>query len=95
MVHAADLTSNVLGFPPIINLPGLFVQVGELIEAAARAGVDTKLISHQSDPAIEAIVRTWQERTNTLRANGLGFVADGVSMRLSKSMGGRFVLEQD
>ncbi|MEM8878825.1 MAG: D-erythronate dehydrogenase [Pseudomonadota bacterium] len=76
LVHAADLPADDLGFPRILNLPGLSVPVSEMIAAMVRAGGAETLIDHQIDPAIEDIVGTWPDGMNTLRANELGFVPD-------------------
>jgi hypothetical protein len=41
-----------------------------------RAGGDPSLIDYAPDPAIEAIVGTWPEGMNTVRALELGFAPD-------------------
>ncbi|MEM6384085.1 MAG: D-erythronate dehydrogenase [Pseudomonadota bacterium] len=76
LIHAADLASGALDFPRMINLPGLSVEVAEMISAAERAGIDTSFISFSSDPAIDAIVRTWPQHLDTVRVKRLGFVVD-------------------
>jgi len=76
LIHAADLATDEIGFPRMINLPGLSVQITEIINAVERAGINTGLILHQNNPSIEAIVSTWPERKNTVRANELGFKGD-------------------
>ena len=76
LIHAADLPAETIGFPRLLNLPGLSVPVSEMIAAMVRAGGDQSLIDYAPDTGIDAIVSTWPDGMNTLRANALGFAPD-------------------
>jgi nucleoside-diphosphate-sugar epimerase len=76
LIHAADLASDDIGFPRILNLPGLSVPVSEMIAAMVRAGGDGDLIDYAPDPSVADIVGTWPDGMNALRANALGFAPD-------------------
>jgi nucleoside-diphosphate-sugar epimerase len=78
LIHAHELDAAQLGKSRIINLAGLAVTVGEMIDALRRAGGESAAahISWQDDPRIGAIVGSWPAYFETVRANTLGFVAD-------------------
>lgn len=61
-----------------INLPGISVTVGEMLEALARVGGQEALerVQFAADPAIERIVASWPGRIDNQRACALGFAAD-------------------
>ncbi|MFQ2606722.1 D-erythronate dehydrogenase [Aeromonas caviae] len=61
-----------------INLPGISVTVGEMLEALARAGGQAARdrVQFAADPAIERIVASWPGRIDNQRASALGFAAD-------------------
>jgi len=69
-----------LGPDRAINLPGLEVTVGDLVEAsrrvAARRGIRAGSITVAPDPAIGAIVASWPGRWVADRARSLGLAAD-------------------
>jgi nucleoside-diphosphate-sugar epimerase len=69
-----------LGADRAINLPGLEVTVGELVEAsrrvAARRGIRAGAITVAPDAAIEAIVASWPGRWVAGQAQALGLPAD-------------------
>ena len=78
LVHAATLDGEAVGPRRNLNLPGLSATVGEQIESLGRVvGSDAvKLIRHEPDPAIMAIVGNWAERLAPERATALGFEAE-------------------
>lgn len=61
-----------------INLPGISVSVGEMVDALGRVAgpATTQYIRWQADPAVERIVGSWPERWDTTRADALGFASD-------------------
>ena len=61
-----------------INLPGISVTVGEMLEALARVGGQAARdrVQFAADPAIERIVASWPGRIDNQRASALGFAAD-------------------
>lgn len=61
-----------------VNLPGLSVTVGEMIDGLRRvAGNDVAdRVTVERDPAIEAIVASWPERFDNARAAAIGLHPD-------------------
>lgn len=76
LIHAADLPRSQIGFPRMVNLPGISASVAQMIHATINAGASPSLIDMQHDPAIEAIVGTWPDAMHTKRAHDLGFTSD-------------------
>ncbi|MVW77314.1 D-erythronate dehydrogenase [Bordetella sp. 02P26C-1] len=78
LAHALEVDGALLGNDRTVNLPGLSVSVGSMIEALRTAAGDavTKLIRYEPDPAVERIVASWPNDFETVRARALGFVAD-------------------
>ncbi len=75
---ALALDGELLGNDRTVNLPGLSVAVGDMIEAMREAAGDEAVarIRHEIDPAIERIVASWPNDFTATRALKLGFVAD-------------------
>lgn len=61
-----------------INLPGISVTVGEMLEALGHAGgaAARERVQFAADPAVERIVASWPGRIDNQRAHALGFMAD-------------------
>jgi nucleoside-diphosphate-sugar epimerase len=77
IIKGAELPSAALGDERALNLPGLSVSVGEMIAALeAVAPEAVKLIRHQPDPAVEAIVGSWPPAWDAGRAEALGLKGD-------------------
>ncbi len=78
LVHAANLDTGLLGHRRALNMPGLAVTVGEMIEALARvAGPDrAALIREEPDEMIMRMVGGWPRNFKTTRSLDLGFHAD-------------------
>jgi len=77
-IHAHDLSAAKWGANRVVNLPGITVTVGEMIEAMGKiAGAQArKRVSFKLDARIDAIVKTWPVRFATPRALAMGFKAD-------------------
>lgn len=77
-IHALESPASAWPASRVVNLPGITVTVGEMIEAMTRiAGpAAAKRVSWKRDARIEAIVRTWPVRFATPRALAMGFAAD-------------------
>jgi len=77
-VHAASVPGGTLGPGRVVNLPGITVSVGEMIEALERvAGPRAAgLISFNEDATVRRIVSSWPARFDVRRALELGFVRD-------------------
>ena len=76
LIAGHDIDGAAIGYPRIVNLPGLSVPVAEMIAAMERAGGDPALVEMRPDPAIEAIVGSWPVAMRTDHADRLGFRAD-------------------
>ncbi len=78
LVHAASVPGGTLGPGRVVNLPGITVSVGEMIEALERvAGPRAAgLISFNEDATVRRIVSSWPARFDVRRALELGFVRD-------------------
>ncbi len=78
LVHAISIDGAALGIDRTVNLPGLSVSVGEMIEALrAVAGPEVAArVRFERDPLVERIVASWPSDFTAERARALGFVAD-------------------
>ncbi len=78
LIAGHDLHSSVLGLNKSINLPGVSVSVGEMVESLRKIAGDevTARISIEPDNKIEAIVRSWPGAWDDSRAKSLGLKAD-------------------
>ena len=78
LIAAHDLDTASLGNKRIINLPGVSVSVGEMVEILGRiAGpAAAAKISWQADAVVQRIVGSWPKRWDSHRAQGMGFVGD-------------------
>ena len=78
LISGHDLHSSALGLNKSINLPGVSVSVGEMIEALCKvAGEEVaSRISMEPDAKVEAIVKSWPGSWDVSRAAGLGLKAD-------------------
>eukprot|EP00898_Chlorokybus_atmophyticus_P000249 jgi/Chlat1/1224/Chrsp115S01660 len=80
LLHGHDLSAAELG--PIlqstrtISLPGISIDVEEMIAALEQAGGNASLITHRPDAAASKIVTSWPGSIDTQRACSLGFKAD-------------------
>lgn len=78
IIHAAAMDMEAIGPRRSLNMPGLCVSVGGMIEAlgavAGQAAVD--LIRHEPDEFIQTIVAGWPVNFNAARAIELGFKGD-------------------
>lgn len=78
LIAGHDLHSSALGLNKSINLPGVSVTVGEMIESLREIAGDEVVahISVEPDSKIEAIVRSWPGAWDDSRAKVLGLKAD-------------------
>lgn len=78
MVHAHTIPAQSIGVNRTINLPGLSITVGEMIETLERvAGREVVArIQYERDAVVEGIVTSWPGRFDTTRAAALGFRGD-------------------
>lgn len=78
LIAGHNLHSSALGLNKSINLPGISVSVGEMIESLRTvAGEEVaSRISIEPDSKVEAIVRSWPGAWDGSRARALGLKAD-------------------
>ena len=78
LIAGHDLHSSVLGLNKSINLPGVSVTVGQMIESLRKISGDqvAARISVEPDSKVEAIVRSWPGAWDASRAKSLGLKAD-------------------
>lgn len=78
LVHAHLIPAGAFGAHRTVNLPGLAITVGEMIDTLERvAGSATvSRIRFERDAFIERIVTSWPGRFDTARAHALGFKRD-------------------
>lgn len=74
LVHAATL--DLVPEYPVVNLPGIQVTPGQLVEAMVEQGGQRALVSWNDDPSVRAIVGSWPGRMVNDRAIGYGFRVD-------------------
>ena len=78
IIHAAAKDMEAIGPRRSLNMPGLCVSVGEMIDAlrevAGQRAVD--LIRHEPDEFIQRIVAGWPVNFDAARALALGFAGD-------------------
>jgi nucleoside-diphosphate-sugar epimerase len=78
LVAGHDLPAAALGQHRIVNVPGLSITAGAMVEALERvAGTEVaRLVRWERDPRVERIVATWPGAWDTARAEALGFRGD-------------------
>lgn len=80
VIHNLSLAATLPapGEASSINLPGISVTVGEMLETLCQAGGQAARdrVTHQRDEGVEKIVASWPGRIDNQRALALGFVAD-------------------
>ncbi len=78
LIQGHELDGAALGDTLAVNLPGLSVTVGAMIEALTHvAGPEVAArIRHQPDATITRIVGSWPASWDTARAEKLGFAGD-------------------
>lgn len=79
LLHAHELAAGHWTGPRSLSLPGITVSVRAMLDALEVVGgaEARRRVRLQTDPRIEAIVRTWPSRFDTARADAMGFVRDG------------------
>jgi len=78
LVHAAVLDPRDIAARRVINLPGITVTVGEMLDALAQmGGAEARArVTFAQDPAVEAIVASWPRKWDDSAARALGFAGD-------------------
>ena len=78
LVHGHELGAEAFGINHVLNLPGVNVKVGEMVEILGKiAGQGTtRMIRWEADPLIQRIIGSWPSRWDMRRAHMLGFKGD-------------------
>jgi len=78
LLHAYTLPASAWGNRRSLNLPGITVRVGEMVEALRKVAGDAPVsrIRWEPDARIKAIVQGWPARFDTARADAMGFGRD-------------------
>jgi nucleoside-diphosphate-sugar epimerase len=78
LLHAYTLPASAWGHRRSLNLPGITVRVGEMVEAMRKVAGDAQVarIRWEPDARIKAIVQGWPARFDTARADAMGFGRD-------------------
>jgi D-erythronate 2-dehydrogenase len=78
ILHAATIDSARVGPRRNLTMPGVDITIGSEIEALRKIAGEkaVKLIRHEIDPTIAAIVDGWPRTFQATRATELGFIAD-------------------
>ena len=78
LMHAMSIEDDSWGAPLGLNLPGISVTVGEMVEALRAVGSDAAVarLTFERNPTIERIVSGWPTAATSERAMRLGFAAD-------------------
>ncbi|MGB0388850.1 MAG: D-erythronate dehydrogenase [Ardenticatenaceae bacterium] len=97
-IHAAELPAAKWGYDRALNLPGLCVSIGEMVDSLEKiAGKRvTERIIWQPDPFIQKLVNGWPIRFAPQRAEALGFKGDGsmgeiIQSFIDDELGGNYV----
>ena len=78
LVHAARLDGQALGQHRTLNLPGISVQVSEMLDSLARVGGEAarSRVSFEPDERVQRIVCSWPGDFDIQRPLQLGFQVD-------------------
>ncbi|CAH2107840.1 unnamed protein product [Euphydryas editha] len=78
IIHVATLPADALGSWRVVNLPGICVSVGEMIEALREVAGSkaVSLVKFERDEMIERMVASFPTKWDNTRALRLGFVVD-------------------
>jgi D-erythronate 2-dehydrogenase len=97
LLHAYELPASAWGVSRSLNLPGIDVSIGDMVDGLARvAGAGpVKRIRWEPDAHIQRIVAGWPHKFETARAKTMGFAPDSnfdeiVSQHIADQLGGQW-----
>lgn len=79
IMHSVSIPAESFGATRQVNVPGITVTVGEILDALIRVAGEDKLafIEETRDETVERIVGSWPAKFDISRAVELGFQTDG------------------
>jgi nucleoside-diphosphate-sugar epimerase len=96
LLHAGSMDASAMGFDRVLNLPGISVTAGEMLESLERlAGRGARArVRVERDERVAAAMLGWPAALDASRALSLGFAADTnadaiVREYLDEATGGR------
>ena len=98
LIIAKDVPTERFGIGSrVVNLPGVTVTVGEMLEALREVGGEeaVALVDEKRDENVAKIVNTWPARFDTRRAEELGFVGDEGLVKAVKDYAREYGMKQD
>jgi D-erythronate 2-dehydrogenase len=97
LLHAYELPPSAWGPSRSLNLPGIEVSIGDMVDGLGRvAGAGpVKRIRWEPDAHIQRIVAGWPHKFETARAKAMGFAPDTsfdeiVSQHIADQLGGKW-----
>ncbi|MBL8414846.1 MAG: SDR family oxidoreductase [Propionivibrio sp.] len=78
LIFGHELGAEAFALNRVLNLPGVSVTVGEMIETLGRISGQAAVgkIRWESDPIVQRIIGSWPRRWDMTRAHALGFKGD-------------------
>ena len=78
LIFGHDLGAEAFALSRVLNLPGVSVTVGEMVETLGRISGQAAVgkIRWESDPVVQRIVGSWPRSWDMTRAHALGFKGD-------------------
>src|SRR5262245_18671603 len=97
LLHAYELPAAAWGVNRSLNLPGIDVSIGDMVDGLGRVAGSgpVERIRWQPDAHIQRIVAGWPHKFETARAKTMGFTPDGnfdeiVSQHIADQLGGKW-----
>jgi nucleoside-diphosphate-sugar epimerase len=78
LLHAGSMNTSALGFDRLLNLPGISVTAGQMLDSLERLGgaAARAHVRVERDERVAAAMLGWPAALDATRAVSLGFVAD-------------------
>jgi nucleoside-diphosphate-sugar epimerase len=79
LLHAGSLNASALGYDRLLNLPGISVTAGDMLDSLQRLGgpAARARVRVERDDRVATAMLGWPAALDATRALSLGFVADG------------------
>ncbi len=79
LLHAGSLNASAIGYDRLLNLPGISVTAGDMLDSLQRVGgpAARARVRVERDDRVATAMLGWPAALDATRALSLGFVADG------------------